>query len=49
MDNLLRNAGVSASSFYRWEKGKIKSLHPVTLQKIVNALEAIETEAENAS
>ena len=49
MDNLLSKAGIAASTFYRWETGETGTPHPVTIQKIINALAVIEAEAENAS
>lgn len=47
LDNLLSRAGVAKSTFWRWEKGEITDPHPVTIQKIVDALEEIEGEKDS--
>ena len=41
---LLKRAGVSGTTLWRWENGKGKA-HPVTLAKIKDALAAAEAEA----
>ncbi len=43
MDALFTRAGVKASTFWRWEKGKTK-VKPITREKIVQALAAFEAE-----
>ena len=43
IEALMRVASVERSTFWRWEKGKGKP-HPVTVQKITDALEAAEAE-----
>jgi predicted transcriptional regulator len=42
--NLLSRAGVAKSTFWRWNKPNASEPHPVTVQKIVDALAEIEAE-----
>ena len=42
INQLLKRAGVQNSTFWRWDKGETKSLHPVTIGKITDALERFE-------
>lgn len=44
INHLMERAGLPNSTFWRWEQGKIKAPHPVTLRKIGDALDAIEAE-----
>lgn len=44
MDALFKRAGVPASTLWRWETGKVKQPHPITLQRIMDALSEIESE-----
>jgi transcriptional regulator with XRE-family HTH domain len=41
---LMLHAGLPESTFWRWETGKVDKPHPVTVQKISDALDAIEKE-----
>ncbi len=43
MDTLFAKAGISPSTFWRWEKGK-SDIRPLAREKIRQALEAIERE-----
>jgi transcriptional regulator with XRE-family HTH domain len=44
INKLMARAGLPNSTFWRWEKGAIVNPHPVTLQKLSDALGAIEAE-----
>jgi transcriptional regulator with XRE-family HTH domain len=44
INKLMKRAGLPNSTFWRWEGGKIETPHPVTVQKISDALDAIEAE-----
>jgi transcriptional regulator with XRE-family HTH domain len=46
INKLMERAELPNSTFWRWEQGKIKSPHPVTLRKISDALDGIEAERE---
>lgn len=41
---LMKRAGVNNSTFFRWANGSTAALHPVTVQKIGDALAEIEAE-----
>ncbi len=41
---LLKRAGVSNTTLWRWENGDTGTPHPVTMGKIIDALEAFEGE-----
>lgn len=42
INQLMTRAGLPNSTFWRWERGDVKEPNPVTLQKIVDALEEAE-------
>lgn len=44
INKLMARADLPNSTFWRWERGHINKPHPVTLQKIADALDAIEAE-----
>ena len=44
INKLMGRAGVPNSTFWRWETGRVNKPHPITLARIVEALEAIEAE-----
>lgn len=48
IEALMRKAQVERSTFWRWENG-IGKPHPVTVQKISDALDAIEAEKAQAA
>lgn len=48
IEALMRKAHVERSTFWRWENG-IGKPHPVTVQKISDALDAIEAEKAQAA
>ncbi len=41
---LLERAGVQKTTFWRWSRGDVSNPHPVTVRKLVDALEAFEAE-----
>lgn len=47
MNQLMKRAGVPNSTFWRWDTGKINAPHPITLARIMEALEAAEAERAN--
>lgn len=50
INQLMERAGLPNSTFWRWDTGRIEHPHPVTVQKIADALAAIEAEhAERAA
>ena len=44
INHLMLRAGLPNSTFWRWETGRIDSPHPVTVQKISDALDELEAE-----
>lgn len=42
INKLMEAAGLPNSTFWRWENGATNEPHPVTIQKISDALEAAE-------
>ena len=44
INRLMTRAGLPNSTFWRWETGRIDAPHPVTVQKIADALAEIEAE-----
>jgi transcriptional regulator with XRE-family HTH domain len=44
MKDLFVRAGVAKPTFWRWEKGLTASPNPVTVQKLIDALDDIERE-----
>ena len=47
INQLMQRAGLTNTTFWRWETGKTDVRHPVTIQKIADAL--AEFEAEKAA
>ena len=48
INQLMKRAGVENSTFWRWENGTTKEVHPITAGKIADALDAIEAERNAA-
>lgn len=44
INKLAKRAGIATSTFYRWEGPKGTTPYPVTLGKLLDALEAFEAE-----
>lgn len=44
INRLMKRAAVPNSTFWRWETGRVNKPHPITLARIVEALEAFEAE-----
>jgi transcriptional regulator with XRE-family HTH domain len=44
INQLMKRAGVENSTFWRWDNGTTKEIHPVTVGKIADALAEIEAE-----
>ncbi len=42
INKLMEAAGLPNSTFWRWERGDTSQPHPVTIQKIADALDAAE-------
>ncbi len=42
INQLMKSAGLPNSTFWRWERGDVNDPNPVTLQKILDALEDAE-------
>ncbi len=49
INQLMTNAGLPNSTFWRWERGDVKEPNPVTLQKILDALNDAEAEKAKAA
>ena len=48
INQLMKRAGLPNSTFWRWDTGRIAKPHPITLARIVEALEAVESERNAA-
>ncbi len=48
INQLMKRAELPNSTFWRWESGEVKEPNPVTRQKILDALLAVETERRAA-
>ncbi len=44
INQLMKRAGLPNSTFWRWDTGRISKPHPITLSRIIDALEAVESE-----